>query len=260
MSRPIDVHVRAMSNADALGYLGQQEIARAVGDGGDYRIVGGHMVRLLLQVYPTANAELRSTLDADAAVDDVRVIGSISESLIAQNFTKSGGNLYFKMLDSEQRVEVNLLLSRHGPAPGMRTQYVPGIGEVDTLPELSFVLSSAPLLINVTAALFDGQTVEYTTRIPDLEAALVHKAHSWKGRNSKKDLVDLHSLLEVREAHPDVPWRLGDDSLIGFRKDSAGILHQIAQSLTRKSTGIPVPAHINRLRMAALISKHITRP
>ena len=35
-----------------------------------------------------------------------------------------------------ERVEINLLLPRSGPAPGVRSQAVPGVGEVDTLPEL----------------------------------------------------------------------------------------------------------------------------
>src|SRR5690625_6113643 len=70
-----DLRVVAMNNADELGYLGQQAVAEAVSPDDDYRIVGGHMVRLLLKAYPTSAATPRSTLDADAAVGDVEVIG-----------------------------------------------------------------------------------------------------------------------------------------------------------------------------------------
>lgn len=76
------IRVHAISNSDALGYLGQQAISAAVSPEDDYRIVGGHMVRLLLEVYPTPQATPRSTLDADAAVGDVEVVGPLSPSSI----------------------------------------------------------------------------------------------------------------------------------------------------------------------------------
>ncbi|MCA5892879.1 hypothetical protein LEP48_05855 [Isoptericola sp. NEAU-Y5] len=140
MNDATEIHVHALSNADSLGYLGQQAVAKATGDH-EYRIVGGHMVRLLLQVYPTRNATLRSTLDADAAVGDVEVIGPIRDQLIAQDSEQEGGNVFSKVLDTDQRVEINLLLARHGSSQGIRPQDVPGVGQVDTLP--SFWLHQA---------------------------------------------------------------------------------------------------------------------
>lgn len=68
-------------------------MADAVAAGADYRIVGGHMVRLLLHVYPTQAATRRSTIDADTALGPVEVVGSFAQNLIAQNFTQEGGNL-----------------------------------------------------------------------------------------------------------------------------------------------------------------------
>lgn len=48
---PVQLRVHALNAADALGYRGQLAVAQAVGDRTDYRLIGGHMVRLLLQVY-----------------------------------------------------------------------------------------------------------------------------------------------------------------------------------------------------------------
>ncbi|MDN5686879.1 MAG: hypothetical protein L0G94_09400 [Brachybacterium sp.] len=39
-----------------------------------------------------------------------------------------------------------------------------------------------PQLLDVTAELRDGRSIEYSTRIPDIEAAVVLKAHAWKSR------------------------------------------------------------------------------
>lgn len=87
---PIKVQVHAISISDALGYRAQQAVAQAVAGGGDYRIIGGHMVRMLLHVYPTANAVLRSTADADAALESVEVVEPVTQNLVAENFIKDG--------------------------------------------------------------------------------------------------------------------------------------------------------------------------
>lgn len=256
-TRRIKVH--ALSNADALGYRGQQAVSEAVADGYDYRIVGGHMVRLLLTVYPTPNARLRSTLDADAAVENVEVIGHLSERLVANGFSKVGGNVFYSATGGDQRIEINLLVPRDDSTAGIRPRTVPGVGQVDSLPELGFVLLFPGLVLEVEADLDPGHTIEYRTRIPDLEAAVVLKAHSWKGRSSPKDLADLHSLLEIRDAHPDTTWLLDSEKwMSGFRKDTARILHHLAGRLTRRSPGFPVPDYLDNMRMAGLIIRHIS--
>lgn len=95
----------------------------------------------------------------------------------------------FKDVGAE-RIEINLLLARTGAAPGIRTQSVPGVGQVDTLPELQFALMTPALVIDVEAHLGGSEIIEYQTRIPNLEAAVVLKTHSWKDRGSEKDLAD----------------------------------------------------------------------
>lgn len=258
MSEGIQVKVVALSNSDALGYLGQQAVSEAVADGTDYRIVGGHMVRLLLHVYPTRMATLRSTLDADAAVGNVEVVGPISQNLLSKDFTKKGGNVFYKEAGGDQRIEINVLLSREGPTMGLRPQTVSGVGQVDTLPELRFALGQPALFLDIEADLGDGQTIAYRTQIPDLEAAVVLKAHSWDSRRSLKDLVDLHSLLEIRQEHQATSWRLNDEQPIGFRKDTARILTDLAEQVVRRNPRFRVPDSLSRPRMAALIKKHIS--
>src|SRR5690625_6880901 len=105
-----DLRVVAMNNADELGYLGQQAVAEAVSPDDDYRIVGGHMVRLLLKAYPTSAATPRSTLDADAAVGDVEVIGPLSVRLVAQDFVKDRSEEHTSELQSRGHLVCRLLL------------------------------------------------------------------------------------------------------------------------------------------------------
>ncbi|MCA5892880.1 hypothetical protein LEP48_05860 [Isoptericola sp. NEAU-Y5] len=110
----------------------------------------------------------------------------------------------------------------------------------------------------MTAEPRDGRTIEYSARIPDVEAAVALKAHSWRGRYFENDLADLHSLLEIRDAHPDTSWRLEEQNLAGFRKDAAQILHELAKGIVRKN--FRAPGNLDRRRMAALITRHVSRP
>src|SRR5690606_35591080 len=138
---PLSMQVHSMSKADDLSFLGQKAVADAMADDGEYRIVGGTMVRLLGLVYPTPAARARTTVDADTAVGDIEIVGAVAERATAGDFAPAGGNLCFKPLDAARRMEVKLLPSRHGTASGMQPQGVPGGGQVDTLPELVFALA-----------------------------------------------------------------------------------------------------------------------
>lgn len=67
----------------------------------------------------------------------------------------------------------------------------------------------------------------------------------------------MHSLLEIREAHPDTPWRLDQERKLGFRKDTAEIIKDLGSKIIRKSVHLPAPHYVDRLRFASLIARHI---
>lgn len=256
---PVNLNVRAFSRADALGYLGQKAVSDAAGAGKNYRIIGGHMVRLLLHVYPTPNASPRSTLDSDAALDDVQVVGELSEALHGQNFEKRGGNVFCRALSADEEIEINLLLARADGGAGLKKVRVDGVGEVDTLRELHLIMNMPAVVLDVSADLDDMGVIRYRTMIPDVEAAVMLKAHSWQQRRSPKDLVDLKSLLEIRHEHPDIAWRLNEENLVGVRKDTARILHDLAGRLRQRNQLMFDHGEIDRVRMDALINHHVAR-
>lgn len=261
MTAGIEIEIHSWSLADDLGYLGQQAVAVAA-KATDYRIVGGHMVRLLLLAHPAERAVQRTTVDADTAVNDVEVIGGIVERLVGQDFVQERGNVYTKAVDDERKVEINLLLSRMGGASGIKPQNVDGVGQVDTLPELAFVLLHPALRMAVTAHLSTGETLAYTVLIPGLEEAFILKAHAWAARGLQKDrdLADMHTLLEIREAYPDLPWRLNERRLGGYRLDTARAVSSLSDRLQRRTSTMPVPKYLDRTRMAALLVKHVAKP
>ncbi|MBM7500333.1 hypothetical protein JOD52_001173 [Brachybacterium muris] len=261
MTASIELETHSWSNADDLGYLGQQAVAEAA-QTTDYRIVGGHMVRLLLLAHPAELAVQRTTVDADAAVSDVEVVGPIVDRLKDQDFVQERGNVYTKAVDEERQVEINLLLPRTGSTTGIKPQMVDGVGQVDTLPELAFVLLQPAIHVAVTAHLTTGETLAYRVPIPGLEGAFILKAHAWaaRGLQHDRDLADLHTLLEIREAHPDLPWRLGETHLRGVRLDTARAVSQLPRRLQQRTSLMPVPKHLDRSRMAALLVKHVATP
>lgn len=104
---PYSVRLQSVSAADDLGYRGQLAVSQAVDDASGYLIVGGHMVRLLQAVYPTPRAVPRSTIDADTALEDVKVVGRVTQSLVDADFTRTGGNPFIKDVGDEKHVEVN---------------------------------------------------------------------------------------------------------------------------------------------------------
>lgn len=232
---PFSVRLRSVSASDDLGYRGQHAVSQAVDDASGYLIVGGHMVRLLQAVYPTPRAVPRSTVDADTALEDVEVVGAVTQSLVDADFTKTGGNLLIKDVGDEQYVEVNLLLARTGGRRGLDTQ-------------------------TVEAELSKDEVIMYRIRIPTVETALVLKALSWSSRRTVRDVADVLTLLEIREEHPDTAWRMNEPSLIGFRKDAARALHELAGHVNRKTARVEIPAALDRRRFAGLITKHVTQP
>lgn len=114
---------RATNNADSLGLPGLAAIAQAAPDAG-YCIIGGYMVRMLQLAYPIPGAVLRSTRDADAAVESVEVIGPLAQHLLTHDFEKKGGNLFTKPAGSGQEIEINVLMPRTDSSRGIRPKDV----------------------------------------------------------------------------------------------------------------------------------------
>ncbi len=91
-----DINVISMSNAADLGYRALADVAQAA-EGLDYRIVGGHMVQLLIHLYPTPAATERSTADADAGIDRTTAAGQdLHRALLARGYKAETGNRYIR--------------------------------------------------------------------------------------------------------------------------------------------------------------------
>ena len=255
------INVISTSNAANLGYQALADIAEAaVGLNYDeYRIVGGHMVQLLLHVYPTEAAMQRTTADADAGIKQATAAGqALHERLLDQGYEEAKGNHYIRR-DKDQQTEIDLLVPRSGTS---KTEILNG-RKFDAIPGLGFALSSSHLVIETKVMLHQGGDLHFTVPVPDVEAALILKALAWKSRKADKDLADISTLMDIVHEHKDAltKWEYTDARLAGRgdRKHAAGALHEIVALANARRIkpfkGLQSPA-----KLSLLIREHIPAP
>ncbi|MFW3112312.1 hypothetical protein MHAE_00935 [Mycobacterium haemophilum DSM 44634] len=228
--------------ADDNGMRALRDVA-AVADDIEYRVIGGHMVRLLRHVYNVPGIP-RLTSDADTGIDvNVASTGDLHDRLTALGYIAECGNRYER---GEQAVD---LLVPTAAKPGKRI-----IGEraFDGAPGLRMALALPPIEVAVTARLTDGDMIEFEVPVPDVEAAFVLKMLARTVRDSKRDLQDIETLLEIVASQPEYrasPWRLDDPKITkaGERSDAARVA---AQMISSPPTRVPA-------RVRALLRRHV---
>ena len=222
-----DVPIVATSNAADLGYVALADLAAAA-QGIEYRVVGGHMVQLLLHVFPAPDAHARFTADADAGVDRVAAVAAaLQHGLIDRGYSADSGNRYTKPAGKDgQQLAVDVLV----PYGEVGDPVILGGRGFDAIPGLSLALVAKPIVVSADVRLRNGQRLLLTVPIPGVEAALVLKALAWNARTSPKDLTDIFNLLEITDAHRQSigHWRLDDPTAI-----SRGSLCEAAVALYR---------------------------
>jgi hypothetical protein len=249
----------ATSRADDLALRALADVAAITRDE-DARIVGGHMVALLITAFPAAGLAGRRTNDADAAIT-VELAGSgiLHERLTTIGYTATAGNSYGRVipelateLDPEPTLSVDLLV------PSLDGRFRPTrLGEraFDAAPGLAPALAAEPIVIDAGITLLDGSVREFPVSVPTVEFALVIKAIAYGSRGEYRDVEDIYCLLEIAASHDPVEiggWNLDGNGLTGARGDAATHLHSLARASRRLRGGdVPIP------RLAALIAERV---
>ncbi|OCW86912.1 hypothetical protein A8M60_19325 [Nocardia farcinica] len=250
MSGSVAVHIRSTSQADDLGLIALRDVCVAAGRAvqADYRIIGGHMVRLLTHVYGRVPEAPRLTADADAGINEPVAAGGVLGSHLEEvGYRQEFSNRYVRAVPVGDAA-VDLLV----PAAASAGPQELGGNQFDAAPGLRLALAAPAVIVEVSAWLSTGEEVACTAVVPDLEAAVVLKLLATTVRSVPKDIADLHTLLGILEATDEPitgPWMLVDPYVCrrGERLDAA----RAAQRLR----GLPprqVPPHC-----AALMRKHI---
>jgi hypothetical protein len=242
MTGTASVVIACTAVADDNGMRALRDVAAVAADI-EYRVIGGHMVRLLRHVYNVAGIP-RLTSDADTGIDvNVASTGDLHDRFTALGYIAECGNRYER---GEQAVD---LLVPAAARPGKRI-----IGEraFDGAPGLRLALALPPIEVAVTARLTDGDMIEFEVPVPDVEAAFVLKMLARTVRDSERDLQDIETLMEIVASQPEYrasPWRLDDPKITkaGERGDAARVA---AQMISSPPTRVPA-------RVRALLRRHV---
>ncbi|MGU3432612.1 hypothetical protein ACNHUS_06295 [Actinomycetes bacterium M1A6_2h] len=238
------------------GYRALADVVTAA-EGINYRIIGGHMVQLLLHAYPAPQAQVRLTADADAGVDQqVAAAGDLHQALLTAGYKAVQGNSYQRQVDAEMLAVDLLTESEAGNEP-----IELGGRMFDAAPGLRLALAAEPLHLEVSVNLLGGDSLNFAARVPDVDEALVLKALAWDVRMADRDISDINTLLEIVAAHDgDLAerWLMKNPARArrGSRGDASRALYRIVGLNDRgQLRGVPNPA-----RMAALIKRYVHNP
>lgn len=245
MTDTVSVVLACTAAADDHGMLALRDVATAASDS-QYRIIGGHMVRLLRDVYNVSGTP-RLTSDADTGIDvNVAANGGFHDQLTRLGYTPELGNRYVR---GDQAID---LLVPTEAKPGKRI-----IGEraFDGAPGLRLALAQSPIRVAVTARLTDGDTIGFEIPVPDVEAAFVLKMLARTVRISERDLHDIGTLLEIVAAQPEylaAGWQMNDARVtsLGERGDAA---REAARMIASPPATVPA-------RVRALLRRHVALP
>lgn len=242
------------SNADDAAYRALQDVAEATEAIDDARVVGGQMVGLLLTAFPTTSAMIRRTVDADTAVSaQVAASGALHSAFTCAGYQPTGGNHY----ETDDGRVIDVLV----PGDNRFRQVELGGRGFDAMPGLRLILASDPIVLDVDVTLTDESRLQFVTKVPTVEQALILKSLTISSRHAPKDLVDIHNLLQIAYLHDADSiggWTIGEPGLHGSRGDAQLALHKLASTAPRNQTlkASEVPPEM----LIALIRARIGQP
>ncbi|MEU2613001.1 hypothetical protein ABZ570_15685 [Micromonospora sp. NPDC007271] len=227
----------------------------------DHRIVGGHMVTLLIAAHGVAGqVPVRETLDADfAALPAVIADPRLPRALAERGYQRGDAANRFIRSHHDNRGSLDLVVDIL--APSFESRLVPnqrhGDLIVDEVPGLILALHRPARVLHLEVRLTNADTLRMQVALPDVTSALCLKALAYRGRFAAKDAVDLWRLLHAAHA-AGLTAETWPTSVTG--RAAASILHRFfgirgATGLTQVSA-----APADRTRMQALVNRVVAAP
>ncbi|MGW0507009.1 hypothetical protein [Micromonospora sp. NPDC003241] len=220
----------------------------------DHRIVGGHMVTLLVALHGVAEqVPLRETADADfAALPTVIADPRLPAALVARGYaSREAANRFAREVEDPQGL---LTLVVDILAPSYQNSLVPnqrhGDLVVDEVPGLVLALHRPAESLTAHVQLTSGRGLRLRVVLPDVTSALCLKALAYRGRFAAKDAVDLWRLINAAYA---AGLRVADwpGSVTG--RQAAAVLHRFFGAPGAAGLKQASPRVGDRTRLRALL-------
>jgi hypothetical protein len=247
-----EVVLASTSRAQDAGYLALADVAAVTEElVVDYRLVGGHMVALLVAVYSVTGVPERETADADlgahfAVAGDERLVQALKE----RGYTQPGAsNRFVRTDESGPELVIDVLAPSYSGRHETNQRH--GSLYLDEIPGLALALAQEPVVVEVEARLSDGRLLAMTVRIPAPLPALCLKLLSYGSRRAAKDALDIWRLLAVCHAAGVRPDAWGTH---GAQRDASRELQEFARlgsfGLRQATTDTATQARIRAIAAA----------
>jgi hypothetical protein len=197
----------AGSVADDVGFVALRDLGRVMA-GDSHRIIGGHMVMMLVARWSLGPDLYRQTQDTDLGVPRTAVTSSvIIDRLTALGYERRAGNRFARPMSD---VPVRLI-GAEAPAPEavvdilvpsytsrLRQNRRFGDHLVTTeVPGLASALQNPAIEMSLELHRLNGDLLDVEVSVADEVSALVLKAHATTVRSKATDIVDIWRCLEV---------------------------------------------------------------
>jgi hypothetical protein len=250
------------SRAADAGYLALADLAGIATElSVEYRIVGGHMVTLLVAAHGVSGrVPMRETVDADfAALPEVIADPRLPDALHARGYTQREASNRFVRRHDDAGSSFDLVVDILAPSyqGKLLSNQQHGHLVVDEIPGADLSLARPPMLVDLQVRLTGGATMNMRLALPDVSAATCMKALAYRGRFADKDAVDLLRLLTTAyEVGLTVEnWPTG---VIG--RDAGEALHRFFGRPSAAGLGQASMQPSDRARMRALVQAVVARP
>ncbi len=172
------------SRSEDAGYQALTDVAAVARElGADYRLVGGHMVSILVALHGVTGVPHRETNDADlgaafSVIADQRLIDTLTDL----GYRRPGAsNRFVRPIEDNLDAVIDVL------APSYTGRHEPnqhhGSLVVDEIPGLANALATPPVVVEIEGRLCTGVTLRTTTSLPSPLPALCLKALAWRSRH-----------------------------------------------------------------------------
>lgn len=246
------VVLRSTSRAEDAGLLALVDVA-AVAErlDADYRLIGGHMVSMLVAAYGVVGVPSRETRDADMGAD-FSVVGDplLVEALVARGYARSGAsNRFVRSLGNDLDAVIDVL----APSFTGRLETNQRHGEliVDEVPGLVYALGAPAVALRLEAELRLGGRAEAVIQLSAPLPALCLKLLAWESRMAGKDATDIWRMLAVCDVAGVTP---ADWPRTGTARDSLAALRRFV-SIGSTSLRHLVPDRAVQARIRALAAR-----